>query len=124
LTRKVWIIPALVAVLTLSGILGARVIRIPTLTFRYDVNPEGEVAHVTLFVQGVRCYGTANFLREHIEPLPGLVNIVVYAGKKQVEVYYQSDQTNREQIISRIESPVMTKTGPMRFYKVVSWEDG
>lgn len=123
MTRKVWIIPAVIAVLTLAGVLGARVVRIPTLTFRYAESVEGEVAHTTFTVQGIRCYGTAEYLRKHIESLPGLVSIVVYAGRRQVDIYYQTDETDPERIISAIECPMMTETGPVVFFKVLSSDD-
>ena len=123
MTRKVWIIPAVIVVLTLAGILGARMVRIPTLTFRYDESVEGEVAHATFTVGGLRCYGTAESLREHIGSLPGLVNITVYAGRRQVDISYQPDKTSLEQIISAIENPIMTEAGPVMFFKVISSDD-
>jgi hypothetical protein len=123
LTKRVWIIPAVIVLLTLSGVLGARMISIPTLTFTYDETAKGETAHATFVVQGIRCYGTANFLRKHIESVPGLVSIRVYAGKQRADIHYLPDRTSPEQIISSIENPVMTKIGPTRFYKVVSWKE-
>ena len=123
MTRKVWIIPAVIVLLTFAGVLGARAVRIPTLTFRYAESVKGEVAHAAFTVRGLHCYGTADYLREHIESLPGLVSIVVYAGRRQVDIYYQSDETSPEQIISAIEAPIMTEAGPVMFFEVVSSDD-
>jgi copper chaperone CopZ len=123
LTKKVWIIPAVIIVLSIGGIVGSRAVRIPTLTFRYNESVEREVAHARLTVQGLRCYGTANALREHIGSLPGLVSIAVYAGRRQVDIYYESDETSLEQIISAIEDPIITDAGPVMFFKVVSSAD-
>ena len=93
----------MIVLLTFAGVLGARAVRIPTLTFRYAESVKGEVAHAAFTVRGLHCYGTADYLREHIESLPGLVSIVVYAGRRQVDIYYQSDETSPEQIISAFE---------------------
>ncbi|MFH1312641.1 MAG: heavy metal-associated domain-containing protein [Candidatus Eisenbacteria bacterium] len=123
MTRKVWIIPAVIIVLTFAGILGARAVRIPTLTFRYAESVEGKVAHTTFTVQGIHCYGTAESLREHIGSLAGLVSITVYAGRRQVDIWYQPDKTSPEQIISAIEDPIMTEAGPVMFFEVVSSDD-
>ena len=123
MTKKVWIIPAAIIVLSIGGIVGSRVVRIPTLTFRYNENVEGEVAQARLTVEGLRCYGTANSLRKHIGPLPGLVSITAYAGRRQVDIYYESGETSLEQIISAIEDPIMTNDGPVAFFKVVSSAD-
>lgn len=122
MTGKVWIIPAAVAVLSVSGVLAARLVSIPTLTFTYDEDFTGESARATFTVEGVRCYGTADFLRKHIESVPGLISLVAYAGKHRVVVDYASGQTTPEDIIAAIEAPVMTRAGPQTFYKVISWE--
>ena len=120
MTNRVWIIPIVIALLTIAGVLGARVITIPTLAFSYDEGFSGESERVVLTVSGVRCYGTADYLREHIQPVPGLVSFVAYAGKRRVVVEYDRTQTSTEDIIRAIEAPVMTKTGPKSFYEVLS----
>ena len=122
MTRKVWIIPAVIAALSVSGVLGARIVSIPTLAFRYDADFTGEAARAIFTVQGVKCYGTADFLRKHIESVPGLVGFVAYGGKHRVVVDYAKGKTTPEDIIAAIEAPVMTKAGPRVFYKVLSRE--
>jgi copper chaperone CopZ len=122
LTRKVWIIPAVIVLLTVVGVLGARMITIPTLAHTYDNAFTGEAERAVFTVSGVRCYGTANYLREHIETVPGLISFVAYGGKQRVVVEYDRAETGPEDIVRAIEAPVMTKTGPESFYEVVSWK--
>jgi hypothetical protein len=119
LTKKVWLVPVLVVALTVSALLGARLISIPTLAFTYDDTFKGHTSRSTFIVQGVRCYGTANFLREHIAPVPGLVSFVAYAGRHRVDIRFRPDMTTPQDIISAIERPVMTREGPRSFYKVL-----
>ncbi len=102
--------------------LGARVITIPTLAFTYDGVYTGESQRAIFTVSGVRCYGTANYLREHIQSVPGLVGFVAYAGKRRVVVDYDRTKTSAEDIVQAIEAPTMTKAGPKSFYEVLSWE--
>ena len=122
MTKRVWIIPLIVALLAVSGVLGARLISIPTLTFTYDEGYEGESSRATFTVSGVRCYGTADYLREHIESVPGLIALEAYAGKQRIIVDYDGEKTGAEDIIRAIEAPVETKSGPRSFYEVLSWE--
>ena len=122
MTKRVWIIPVVIALLTISGVLGARVITIPTLTFTYDGVYTGESERAAFTVSGVRCYGTADYLREHIQPVPGLIGFVAYAGKRRVVVDYDRTKTSPEDIVRAIEAPVMTETGPKSFYEVLSWK--
>jgi hypothetical protein len=122
LTPRVWIIPAVIAALAVSGVLAARAISIPTLAFTYDENFRGESARAIFTVNGVRCYGTADYLREHIASVPGLISMVAYGGKQRIVVDYAVGQTTPEAIVGAIEAPVMTKTGPRSFYKVLSWK--
>jgi hypothetical protein len=121
LTKKVWIIPSIVALLAVSGVLGARLISVPTLTFTYDEAYEGRSERAILTVRGLKCYGTADYLRQHIASVPGLVAIVAYAGKHRVVVDYDATKTGVEEIIRAIEAPIATKAGPQSFYKVLSW---
>jgi hypothetical protein len=73
----------------------------------------------TLF-EGVRCYGTADYLREHIEHLPGLVSMVAYAGKHRVVVEYSEQAVSLDTIIAEIERPVQTEDGLIQYFDVVS----
>ncbi|MFH1313290.1 MAG: heavy-metal-associated domain-containing protein [Candidatus Eisenbacteria bacterium] len=122
MTKRVWIIPVVIALLTISGVLGARVITVPTLAFTYDEVYTGAAERATFTVSGVHCYGTADYLREHIQSVPGLVSFVAYAGKRRVVVDYDRTRTSAEDIVRAIEAPAMTRTGPRSLYEVLSWK--
>jgi len=119
-TWKAWIIPVVIVALSFAGLLGAKQITLPTLTYMFDKEFRGETATAKLTVDGVRCYGTANALREHIASLPGLVSMVAYGGRHRVDLQYDPRRLMPEQITESIERPVSTPQGPMAFFKVVS----
>ena len=123
MTRRVYIVPAIVALLTLAGVLGADYISIPTLSHVFDKNPGGESATAVFTVYGVRCYGTADLLREHIGSLPGLVSMVAYAGKHRVIIEYCPGVIGPEDIISAVEKPILTDEGLMQYFDVISHEN-
>jgi hypothetical protein len=118
----VWLVPTLIIVLSISGLLGARRISLPTLTFIYDYGFKGKTASAEFIVEGVRCYGTANLLRKHIESVPGIISMIAYGGRHRVTVEYDPARTSREEILDSIEKPVMTSNGPMEWFKVTSSE--
>jgi hypothetical protein len=121
-TWRVWIIPLVIVALSFAGVMGAKKISLPTLTYIFDKDFKGQAGTANLTVDGVRCYGTANALREHIGNLPGLVSMVAYGGRHRVVLEYDPGKTNPDQIALAIESPVMTRQGPMAFFKVLSAE--
>ncbi len=102
------------------GLQGARYLTLPTLTFVYQHDHEGGTAKLDLIVHGVRCYGTANFLRQHIADVPGIISLVAYGANHRVVIVYDSTLTSAEEIKRAIESPVKTRRGAVRFFKVRS----
>jgi hypothetical protein len=121
-TWRVWIIPVVIVALSFAGLVGAKQISLPTLTYMFDKEFGGKTATAKLTVDGVRCYGTANALREHIAGLPGLVSMVAYGGRHRVDLQYDPQRLAPGQITDAIERPVSTRQGPMAFFKVVSAE--
>jgi len=122
-TARVWVVPAVVAALAVAGLLGASLISVPTLTHSFDPGFEGERATTVLTVEGVRCWGTADFLREHIEHIPGLVSMVAYAGKHRLVIEYSPKAVDVETIVAAIEKPVDTDEGYIQYFDVISIED-
>jgi len=120
LKSRAYMIPAVLAILTVAGVLGASFISVPTLTYVYDEGFSGETQKVVLIVEGVRCRGTAVFLREHMESVPGLVSLVAYAGKHRVVIEYAPQAVKVDEIISAIEKPIVTDDGLMEFFRVTS----
>jgi hypothetical protein len=118
-TWKVWIIPVVIVALSFAGFMGAKRISVPTLTFIFDKEFRGETATAKLTVDGVRCYGTADALREHIAGLSGLVSMVAYGGRHRVDLRYDPRRVAPDQITESIERPVSTPQGPTAFFKVV-----
>ena len=122
MTRRVFIVPAVIVLLTVAGVVGAKYISVPTLTHVFNDDPAGSTATAVLTVDGVGCYGMADFLRQHIESVPGLVSMVAYGGKHRVVIEYSPQALDLEDIISAIEEPVLTDDGPMQYFQVVSHE--
>ena len=120
MTWKVWIIPLVIVALSFAGVLGAKKISLPTLTFIFDKEFHGKTATAKLTVDGVRCYGTASALREHISTVPGLVSMVAYGGRHRVVLEYDPQRVTLDQITRSIESPIMTRQGPMEFFTVMA----
>ena len=121
-TKKVWIIPAAIVILAICGVVGASKISLPTLTYIYDKEFKGKSTTAKFTVDGVKCYGTANILREHIEQLPGLVSLVAYGGRHRIVLEYDPQKIGPDQITTAIEQPITTRQGPMAYFKVVSTE--
>jgi hypothetical protein len=119
----VYLIPAVIVVLTVAGVVGANYINLPSLTHSFDPAYEGETATTVLIVEGVRCRGMADYLREHIEHVPGLVSMVAYAGKHRVVIEYAPEAVDVETIIAAIEEPVETDDGLMQYFDVTSRQD-
>jgi hypothetical protein len=122
LTWKVWIIPAVIVALAFGGVVGAKKISLPTLTFIFDKDFKGHVATAKLTVDGVHCYGTASAFQQHIASLPGLVSMVAYGGRQRVVLEYDPAVTTPSEITAAIERPVMTRQGPVAFFKVLAAE--
>jgi hypothetical protein len=120
MTWRVWIIPAAIVALSFAGVLGAKQISLPTLTYIFDKHFEGRTDTANLTIEGVRCYGTANALRQHIGDLPGLVSMVAYAGRHRIVLEYDPAKTNPNQIALAIERPFMTPQGPIPLFRVLS----
>ena len=120
MTRRVYIIPAVLVLLAAAGLVGANYISVPTLTYVFNENFEGQTARAELIVQGVRCHGMADFLREHIESLPGLVSMVAYAGKHRVIIEYSASEVSLDDIVSAINAPSQTDDGWVTYFEVTS----
>lgn len=123
MTKRVWVVPAVVVLLTVVGVVGAGFISVPTFSHVFDPGFAGETETAVLTVEGVRCYGTADFLREHIAGVPGLVSMVAYAGRHRVVIEYSPRAVAIDDIIAAIEEPVLTDNGRMRYFSVVSHEN-
>lgn len=123
MTRRVWLIPAVIVIFTVLGLVGARHLTIPTFVFVFDEGYTAETASVEFTVQGVHCYGTADLLREHISHVPGLVSLVAYGGRHRVDVDYDPTRTGPGAIRTAIEQPLMTRTGPARVFSVTAWKE-
>jgi len=119
-TWKVWLIPTVIIALAFAGVIGAKKISLPTLTYMFDKNFKGESSTARLTVDGVRCVGTANAFREHVSGLPGLVSMVAYGGRHRVVLEYDPQRVTLEDITSAIDKPVMTLQGAIPFFRVVS----
>lgn len=120
MTRRVYIIPAVLVALAAAGVVGASYMSVPTLTHVFDESFEGEAARAELIVEGVRCHGMADFLREHIESVPGLVSMVAYAGKRRVVIDYSARQVSLDDIVAAINAPSETADGWVRYFEVTS----
>lgn len=123
MSRRVWVIPVVVVSLAVVGVVGAGFISVPTLTYVFDPGFAGETEKAALTVEGVRCYRTADFLRTHIESVPGLVGMVAYAGRHRVVIEYSPQAIGIDGIIAAIERPVLTDHGRMRYFSVLSHQD-
>ncbi len=117
---KIWLVPAVIILMTIAGTQGARYLSLPTLTFTYIEDYEGRTATVDLIVRGVRCYGTANLLRHHIAKVPGVVSLVAYASKHRVVIEYDPILVSPHAIKRAIETPIVTRRGPIPIFKVGS----
>ncbi|MGQ9603475.1 MAG: hypothetical protein ACUVUU_04630 [bacterium] len=115
---RLWIVPSVLALMAISGVRGAKHISVPTLTYTNDQVHVGKIAKVDLIVEGVRCYGTANLLRQHLATHPGIVSLVAYGSKQRIVIEFDPSLTDANAISEAIESPVVTKRGPIRFLRI------
>jgi len=120
MSLRLWIVPAVLILMTIVGIKGAKHLSVPTLSYTYSGSHRGRIAKVDLVVEGVRCYGTANILRQHLASHPGIISLVAYGSKHRVVIEFDPDVTGVERICKAIEAPILTKQGPIRFFRIAS----
>ena len=120
MTWKVWFIPVVIVALAFAGVIGAKKISLPTMTYMFDKNFDGKSSTARLTVDGVQCVGTATAFREHISGVPGLISMIAYGGRHRVVLEYDPQRVTLEEITSAIDKPVITLQGAIPFFKVVS----
>ena len=52
--------------------------------------------------------------------LPGLVSLIAYGGRHRIVLQYDPQKVTPDQITAAIEQSVMTRQGPMAFFKVLA----
>ncbi len=110
----------MIVAFSIAGLLGARHISLPTLTFTYQEGFRGRTETAEYTVDGMHCYGTANLLTKHISEVPGLVSIIAYGGRHRAVIEYDPQKTTPGDIHRAIEAPVETPKGPMQWFKVTA----
>ena len=104
-----WSVPILIVLLIATGLFGAELFAIPSLTMDLSVEePMGKesIRTVGLVVDGVACVDTARRAGSTLEGLPGVIRYVAYASRSRMEITFDSARTNVEALREAIEGPV------------------
>ena len=124
-----WIVPILIIVLTLAGLIAAKHFAIPSAEVEFSKAPAGSHIQATIMVvDGVRCVDTALTAIKTLKNTPGIIKVTAYASHNRLEILFNPEYTNTDQIKEAIEGPIFDATaGEFLFnqYKVLKInEDG
>jgi hypothetical protein len=104
-----WIVPALVVALALAGLGGAKLFAIPSLELEFQdtgLEAGSRTDTVELLVDGVRCVDTARRAASTLEDLPGVYRFVAYASRNRLEISYDPELLEIDQLVESLEGPV------------------
>ena len=102
------IIPLLVALTLVGGYSLRLVFTQPTLTKVFAEQP-GEKA--VFVVDGIRCWGTANFFTSLYEETPGVLSIQAYASERKAVFTFNPSIISRDRIRAIMEAPIPFNDG-------------
>ena len=122
-----WSVPALVVLLTLAGVGGARLFAVPSVVLDLPTAGTGARRTTVLVVDGVKCVDTAERAAGQVKGLPGVSRFVAYASRNRVEVTFDPAVSGVAEIVEAIEGPVHdAATGEYLFhvYRVVEIDGG
>jgi hypothetical protein len=110
-------VPALVAVLAMTGIGGARLFAAPSVVRDFGAAPPGAATRQVVFiVQGVRCVDTAERAARQLAEAPGVIRFTAWAARARVEVTYDPAVTTASALQEALEGPVYDEqTGEFLF---------
>jgi hypothetical protein len=104
-----FVVPALVLLLALIGVGGAKLFAIPSLEIDFPAAEEEGAPRgrsIEMLVVGVKCVDTAQRAASALEELPGLYHFVAYASRNRVEVTFDPARLGVAQIHEALEGPV------------------
>ena len=112
------IMPLVVALALVGGYSLRIAFTQPTLTKVFADRP-GETA--TFVVDGIRCWGTAQFFTSLYENTPGIFSIRAFASERTAVFTFDPDVTSRDRIQSIMEAPIPFDDGTTnQVFKCVS----
>ncbi len=103
-----WLVPALIIGMTGVGIVGADLIKIPSITRSYsktDINAPS-VRKTVFVVDGVRCVDTARVAAEQLKEVKGTIELTAYAASGRLEIIFDSLITDIPSLQKAIEDPL------------------
>jgi len=112
------IIPLLVALAIVGGYALRFAFTQPTITKIFASEP-GEKA--TFVVDGIRCWGTANFFTSLYEETPGVFSIQAYASERKAVFTFNPEDISRARIQEIMEAPIPLNNGTTsQFFRCIS----
>ncbi|MBK8595574.1 MAG: hypothetical protein IPP07_13665 [Holophagales bacterium] len=101
-----WSVPALVVLLALAGLGGARLFAVPSVVVDLPAAATGATRTTVLVVDGVKCVDTAERAAGQVKGLTGVSRFVAYASRNRVEVTFDPAVSSSSKIVEAIEGPV------------------
>ncbi len=101
-----WSVPALVVLLALAGLGGARLFAVPSVVVDLSPAAQGAQRTTVLVVDGVKCVDTAERAAGQVKGLSGVTRFVAYASRNRVEVTFDPAVSSTAKIVEAIEGPV------------------
>jgi hypothetical protein len=104
-----WIVPLLVVLLALLGLGGSKLFAIPSVELDFPAVTEGAAVQgrtVEMLVGGVKCVDTARRAASALEDLPGIYRYVAFASRNRIEVTYDPERLEVEQLREALEGPI------------------
>jgi len=104
-----WIVPVMILVLTILGLLGAKLLVFPSVEVTFpggDAPLAGRSQTSVFLVDGVKCVDTIMPVIQSLQDLPGIIRGVGYASTSRIEVTFDSGRTDCEAIRKCMDGPV------------------
>lgn len=113
----VQIIPLLIVAVSIMGLSGADLFRIPSAEVVFTEVPDGvEPVRAKFIVSGVICRDTALTAIGNLAGKPGIYKVEAYASHNRIDVIYNADVAGPAAIGKALEDPVFVKeTGEFIF---------
>ncbi len=99
------ILPAVLVVLTVAGVAGSRAFALPSYQEQYSEVQPGDTRTVRMTVSGVRCVDTAERAAAQLRGQDGVVSLVAYASRNEIEVTFDPRATDAAALRGALEAP-------------------
>lgn len=100
------VLPALLVLLGIAGVAGSKTFALPSYSETYTTRSTEQAETIHLVVKGVRCVDTAQRAASQLRDVPGMLSLVAFASRNELELRVDPTVADVETIRTAIEAPV------------------